>query len=131
MENESKIHWVLTGIRVKGAEPEIVEGEAVLPDDQKLPQEIVNKLLVEAFMPGKRYKLFLCGAMVEKDGNLEEMEEGYHTLLEGMEDYQYGDYGIISEHEEADLLFMPAELSDEEIAEINAQDLSGDTDPVQ
>jgi hypothetical protein len=118
MENQSKISWVLVGIRSKN------EGEQV-------EKEVAEKMLSEAFLPGKIYQLFLCGALVEdKSGTLEEMENGYKILLAGMEDYEYGDYGIISTHEEGNLLFMPVELSDEEIQQIDAQNLSGNTDTV-
>ena len=55
----SNINWMLTGIKPK-------EGET-------LPEETVNKMLNEAFLEDVKYDLFLCGALVDKQGTLEEM----------------------------------------------------------
>ena len=111
MNNVSNVSWVLVGVRPR--------------TEEKLPEEILQKILEEAFQPERTYKLFLCGAEIDKEGTLHEMEEGYKLLKKQMEEYKEGDYCIISVHEEADLLFLPTEIED------NAKDLSGNIDSMQ
>ena len=113
MEKEkiSNISWVLVGVRPNTSEP--------------ASEETVQKMLMEAFLPGKIYKLFLCGVEVDKEGNLEEMEEGFLMLKSKMEEYNDGDYCIISQHEEGNLLFLPTIIDDD------VKDFSGNIDTVQ
>ena len=106
MEKQSKISWVLVGIRPKN------EGE-------QIPEDVAEKMLQEAFFPEKKFQLFICGALIEKFGTLEACEEGYYMMRKEMQDYEYGDYGIVSLHEEGNLLFMPIELSEEQIANLD------------
>ena len=109
MENKiSKFSWVLVGVRPSS--------------EDQLSEETAQKMLTEAFLPGRSFTLFLCGAEIDKQGTLEEMEDGLEILMKGMEDYNHGDYCIISKHEEGNLLFMPLEPEEE-----NAQEISGDT----
>lgn len=96
MEKMSRINWMLTGIRPK-------EGET-------LPEETVNRMLNEAFLDGVKYDLFLCGGLVDKQGTLEEMEDGLELVASDMDEYQVGDYGIISNHSEGSLLFFPVDI---------------------
>jgi hypothetical protein len=114
MENKSNISnvsWVLVGVRPR--------------TEEKLEEEVLQKLMVESFLPERTYKLFLCGAEVDKAGTLDELEEGYKLLKKSMEEFKDGDYCIISVHEEADLLFLPTELEDD------VEEVSGNTDSVQ
>ena len=109
MENAiSKYSWVLVGVRPS--------------TEDTISEETAQKMLTEAFLPGRSFTLFLCGAEIDKQGTLEEMEDGLEILMKGMEDYNHGDYCIISKHEEGNLLFMPLEPEEE-----NAQEISGDT----
>jgi hypothetical protein len=95
MENQSKVGWALAGVRTQ----------------EEISQEEISKLLTESFLPEKKFTLFLCGEeLPEKTGTLEEMEVGLSVLKAGMEDYEVGDYAIISRHDEVDLLFVPVEL---------------------
>ena len=111
MENTiSRFSWVLVGIRPVS--------------EEQISEETAQRMLAEAFLPGRTFTLFLCGAEIEKQGTLEEMEEGLTILMDGMKDYNVGDYCIISKHEEGNLLFMPLEPEEE-----NAQEISGDTNP--
>lgn len=118
MENvpESKLGWVMVGLRpIKPGTP--------------VTEEMVQKMLMEAFLPDKVYKLFLIGEIIEdRSGTLKEMEDGYYILRAGMPDYQNGDYCIISSHEEGNLLFMPIESNNELLQ--NAQNISGNSDSV-
>ena len=99
MENQSKVGWALAGVRT----------------DKEMTKEEISKLLNESFLPEKKFTLFLCGEeMPDKTGTLDQMEEGLDLLKAGMEDYEVGDYAIISKHEEADLLFVPVELDQTE-----------------
>ena len=125
MEQQSKISWVLTGINSKEA-------------DNKLEEQEIQEMLNNSFLEDSKFTLFLCGSLVEdKTGTLEEMEDGYVLIRYNMEEFQYGDYGIVSYHEKGSLLFMPFEMTDEQIEEvgqlghINAKDLSGNTDNLQ
>ncbi len=111
MENTISRHsWVLVGIRP-------TEGDTI-------PEENVQRMLAEAFLPERTFSLFLCGAEIDKQGTLEEMEAGLDLLVQGMDDYNIGDYCIISKHEEGSLLFMPLEPEEE-----NAKEISGDSNP--
>ena len=115
MEKQNKISdvsWVLVGVRPR--------------TEEQLPEEVLQKLMVESFMDDRIYKLFLCGTEIDKTGNLDEMEEGYKLLRKSMDEYKDGDYCIISSHDEADLLFLPTELE-----ENDAKEISGNTDSVQ
>ena len=115
--------WVLVGTRPK-------EGKTLEDSD-------VEKMLSEAFMPERKFTLFLCGAYVnDKTGTLEEMEEGYSIIKTEMKEYQHGDYGIVSSHEEGELLFMPIELTEEDLQNVknlednDAKTISRNTDTV-
>jgi hypothetical protein len=121
MEKLSKLSWTLVGVRPTEGSP-----------DGKLEEETIQKMLNEAFEDGKTYDLFLCGEVVQdKKAALPEMEDGYFMLKAGMPELEYGDYGIISSHEEGDLLFVATELDEETISQINAQDISGNTNIAQ
>jgi hypothetical protein len=111
MAEISKYSWVLVGVRPL--------------TEEKLPQESLERMLAEAFIPEKTYTLFLCGAEIDKVGTLAEMEEGLEVLKSGMEDYKDGDYCIISQHEEGSLLFLPMEM------EATDENLGGDPDSLQ
>lgn len=108
MENNiSDVSWVLVGVRPR--------------NEEKLEEEVLQKLMVESFQPERKYTLFLCGTQMDKSGTLDEMEEGFRMIKTNLEEYKDGDYCIISEHEEADLLFLPTYVEED------AQDVSGDT----
>ena len=95
--------WALAGIKVKTGE-------------EFIDEEISQQLLVESFKDDTVYKVFLCGAVIEKTGTLQEMEDAYYLLRADMEDFDHSDFAIIAEHDDADLLFIPIEeetLSDE------------------
>jgi hypothetical protein len=109
--NVSDVSWVLVGVRPR--------------TEEKLEEEVLQKLMVESFQNERSYGLFLCGVQVDKKGSLDEMEEGFRMIKQNLEEYKDGDYCIISEHEEADLLFLPT------IIEENAQDISGNIDSMQ
>ena len=106
---ESSVSWALVGVRPFGEEP--------------LSDAVVHKMLMEAFLEGKTYKLFLCGTEVDKTGTLVEMEEGYLLLKKNMEEYNDGDYCIISSHDEGSLLFLPTQIEESDV-----KDLSGNID---
>jgi hypothetical protein len=108
MENQTKVSWVLFGIKPS--------------KDEQLEEHVFQRMLSEAFIPGRMFKLYLAGAQIHKLGSLEEMESGYDIVKKEMEEYQFGDYGIISTHEEGELLFMPIELPDD------VKDFSGNID---
>ena len=113
MEKQNKVSdvsWVLVGVRPR--------------TEEKLPEEVLQKLMVESFMDDRIYKLFLCGTEIDKSGNLDEMEEGYKLLRKSMEEYKDGDYCIISRHDEADLLFLPTEIDGDD----DVKEIGGDTD---
>lgn len=112
MEKLSKYYWALSGYRTA------TEGE-------KLEDDVIEKMITEAFLPGKNYELFLCGALVGKSGTLEEMEDGLDLIISSMEDYTPGDYCIISNHESGKLLFLPIKPEDYD------KDFSGNTDKTQ
>ena len=116
MENQSDINWILVAIK------------SFL--DRELTIEESQEMLSEAFLEDKTYKLLLCGTVInDKDGDLEEMEKGYKMIKDSVEEYTYGDYGIISTHKNGELLFMPMEFTEEEISNIdNAQDISRNID---
>ncbi len=107
MNNTSNVSWVLVGVRPR--------------TEDKIEEEVLQRLLVESFQDDRTYKLFLCGAEIDKTGNLDEMEEGFNLLRKNMKEYKDGDYCIISTHDEADLLFMPTELED------NVEEIGGNT----
>jgi len=86
--------WVLTGTKP------VKEG-TVLTEDQ------IKEMLEVAFKEGSKFQLFLCGAMIDRTGTLEEMEDGLKLIIAESEDYKPGDYCIISSHEYGSLLFMP------------------------
>lgn len=94
MEKLSKYSWVLIGYKSK-------------TEDEKLTDEDLEKLTQEAFISGKVFQLYLCGAFVDKSGTLEQMEEGLDLILGKMTDYHEGDYCIVSDHENGNLLFLP------------------------
>lgn len=108
----STVSWALVGVRPH--------------EEGSLPDEIVHKMTMEAFLEGKIYKLFLCGTEVDKTGTLAEMEEGYLLLKKNMEEYRDGDYCIISSHDEGSLLFLPTQID-----ETDVKDFSGDIDNLQ
>jgi len=108
MKKPSAISWVLVGVRPKGDEP--------------LQQATFEKILEESFQENRTYSLFLCGTEVEKTGTLEEMEEGYKMIKDGVKDYSEGDYCIISRHDEGDLLFVPAFFDEESEKETSSKD---------
>jgi len=113
MENPSNISWALVGVKPKG---------------EKISEEDMEKMLLEAFLPEKKFIPFICGAAVEsRTGTLEEMENGYNLLKIGSEDYEYqeGDFCIISEQSEGSLLFVPVEIEE------NVKDVSGNTSDTQ
>ena len=114
MENKSSdVAWALIGVSPSA-------------QGSKIEEETMVKMMEEAFQEGRKFTLFLCGHVIEeKKATLAEMEEGYNLIRNEMEDYEYGDYGIISVHEEGNLLFFPIEpFEDKE----NAKDLGGNTD---
>lgn len=108
---ESDVSWVLVGVRPR--------------DEEKLPEETLQRMMEDSFSEGKVYKLFLCGVEVDKEGTLDEMEEGFKMVKKNMDEYNDGDYCIISRHEEGDLLFLPVILEDD------AKEVSGNTDSLQ
>lgn len=108
MTNRTNISWVLVGVRPR--------------NEEKLEENVLQRLLEETFKEGKMYTLFLCGTEIDKTGTLEEMEEGFETVSSQLEEYKEGDYCIISKHDEADLLFLPTIIKDDDVEEI-----SGDT----
>lgn len=100
MTNESKVSWILASVR----------------SAETIEENELQKMLLEAFLPEKKYKLFLCGEVIEgKEGNLVEMEQGFILISTSMKDYSHGDYGIISVHEFGELLFIPMILTDEQL----------------
>lgn len=112
----SKLTWVLVGVRPSNP-------------DTPISQEQSQKMLMEAFLPEKLYKLFLCGQEVpDKPATLKEMEDGYFLIRAGLPDYEIGDYCIISSHEEGNLLFAPIEAN--ELDTSNAQDIGGNSFPM-
>lgn len=112
MENKlSDVSWVLVGVRPR--------------TEEKIEEEVLQRLMVESFQVEKKYALFLCGTQMDKIGSLDEMEEGFRMIKANLEEYKDGDYCIISEHEEADLLFLPTYIEED------AQDLSRNIDSVQ
>jgi len=102
---ESNIGWAFAAVKVKSGEEFLDEATA-------------HRLLEEAFAKDRMYKVLLCGAVIEKTGDLQEMEAAYNLLKTEMPDYQQSDFAIISEHDEADLLFIPVE--EETIQDENA-----------
>ena len=104
----SKVSWVLVGVRPAG--------------DEALAEDVISRMLTEAFEEKRAYKLFLCGVEVDKQGTLTEMEDGYLLLKSQLKEYKDGDYCIISTHVEGSLLFLPTELEE------NAKNIIGDTD---
>lgn len=96
MEN-SKISWALIGTRSKTT-------------GKQLSHEQVESMMSEAFSEGRIFKLFLCGEVINKEGSLKEMEEGYTLVKTSMSSYEEGNYCIISEHEDGDLLLIPVEV---------------------
>ena len=112
MEKISKYDWALVGYKTDK------EGE-------KLDDMVVDGMLKEAFLPDSQFKLFLYGAFVNKNGTLEEMENGLE-MMEKLPNFNRSDYGIISEHTGGYLLFLPVKLENNENAEI-----SGNTDSIQ
>ena len=91
--NISNVSWVLVGVRPVDTEVELTE-------------EMLGIAMQEAFKENNRYKLFLCGADVNKEGTLEELEIGYHMVKQDVEEFADGDYCIIYNHPLVDLLFM-------------------------
>lgn len=114
MEKLSKYSWVLIGHQ---------------PNDtsNKPDEHTLARMLELAFEPGREFSLFLCGAFVDKTGTLEMMEEGLDLLIEKMEDYQEGDYCIVSKHPEGNLLFLPIENKEDD----NTETLSRNTDSTE
>ena len=111
MEKQSNVSWVLVGVKPTG--------------EEQLEEKVLHKMNMEAFMPDRTYKLFLCGIEVDKTGTLVEMEEGYELLKKNLEEYNDGDYCIISSHEEGSLLFLPIEIKEED-----AKNLIGNTNNI-
>lgn len=99
------IGWAFAAVKVKSGE-------------EFLDEITASRLLTDAFSEDRIYKVLLCGAVIEKTGDLQEMEKAYHLLKKEMPDYQQSDFAIISEHDEADLLFIPVE--EETITDENA-----------
>jgi hypothetical protein len=96
---EKGISWALAASKIKDSYLE------------KFSEEIlIQKMLQEAFDPGKFYKSMICGEEIEKYGVLEDMERVFTMMKEGVEDFQEGDFCIISTHEEGQLLFLPVEV---------------------
>lgn len=91
---ESTIGWALAGVKIKNGQ-------------EFLTEDVLQILLTESFKEESIYKVFLCGAVIEKTGSLPEMEEAYYLLKGSMEDFDHSDFAIISEHDDADLLFIP------------------------
>jgi hypothetical protein len=104
----SEISWVLVGVRPRTEQP--------------LEEVVLNKILQESFEENRIYNLFLCGTEVDKTGTLDEMEEGFRMIKNGVEDYSEGDYCIISKHDEGDLLFMPAIIEEGDLKETPGTD---------
>lgn len=94
MEKKSKYSWVLAGYRSK-------------KQNEKIEEDQLHQMAIEAFMPNRIFQLFLCGAFVNKSGTLEEMESGLDLIIKKMKNYHEGDYCIVSSHEKGDLLFIP------------------------
>lgn len=93
LNNISNISWILVGVRPVDEQIELTE-------------DMLNIAMTEAFKENNKYKLFLCGADVEKEGTLEELEIGYHMVKQEVEEFTDGDYCIIYNHPLVDLLFM-------------------------
>ena len=105
----SKYGWVLAATRSANA----------------VPDDTIQKLLAESFIPGRKFKVFLCGAFIEVEGTLEEMENAYEKLKSSeVEDFNPGDFGIVSIHGDITLLFLPTEIKENE-------DISRDSNFVQ
>ena len=96
---KSEISWALVGSKSKL--------------DNELTEDHIQKMLAEAFLLEKNYQLFLYGIPIEKTGSLEEMEEGYQLMKTETEKLEIGEYGIISDHEEGNLLFIAIEINEE------------------
>ena len=111
MEEISNVNWVLSGIRP--------------PNDKlEIDDEVVKMIMLEAFMPGKKFDLYLCGEVVDnKSCTLQEMEDGYALLKSELKDYKFGDFGIVCTHTDGNLLFFPIDQTDE--------NFSGNTDTAQ
>ena len=90
---------------------------------EKYPEDALEqKMLQEAFQPGRFFKSMLCGEEVEKYGVLEDMEKAYSILRENVDDFEVGDFCIISTHEEGQLLFLPVEVDMEEAKPLNNEE---------
>jgi hypothetical protein len=97
--NENEVSWALVATKLKD---EYLE---------KYNEEVLEqKMLQEAFQPGRFFKSMICGEEIEKYGILEDMERVYCMMKEGVEDLEAGDFCIISVHEEGQLLFIPVEV---------------------
>jgi hypothetical protein len=112
MEQISNISWVLVGVQPVGA--------------SSIEKEVLDRLMMESFIEGKKYQMYLCGSYVNIESDLQELEKAYLLLRSRMEDYQEGDYAIVSKHPEANLLFIPIESNDEDLSG-NTNDISGES----
>lgn len=99
------IGWVLSGI-----------------SPNTLGKESIERMLSEAFDENVIYRVYVCGADVNRPAGLSEAEDAYRVLREGMEDYELGDFGIVYEEEEGKLLFFPTEIEEQEDEEISRSD---------
>jgi len=95
----NKYDWALVGSQSNTEEP--------LNEDQ------ITSMLDVAFLPEKTFQLFLCGAVIDRFGTLEEMEDGLDLIIEQSEDYGLGDYCIISKHDIGNLLFIPLKIEND------------------
>lgn len=106
-EQGSNISWVLIATQINKESAD------------KYPLEILTqKMIQEAFQPGKFFKSLLCGEEIEKYGILDDMEKAFTIMSQGVEDFQEGDFCIISTHEEGRLVFLPIILNMNEVEEV-------------
>jgi hypothetical protein len=103
----SDISWILIATQINTDSAE------------KYPLEILTqKMMQEAFQPGKFFKSLICGEEIEKYGILDDMEKAFTMMSQGVEEFQEGDFCIISSHDEGRLVFLPIILDMDEVEEV-------------
>lgn len=106
-EEGSNISWVL------------IASQMNKESTDKYPLEILTqKMMQEAFRPGKFFKSLICGEEIEKYGILDDMEKAFAMMSQGVEEFQEGDFCIISSHDEGRLVFLPIILNMDEVEEV-------------
>ena len=103
MEEISTVNWVLSGVKPPDGKLEIMD-------------DVLQMITLEAFMPEKKYDLYLCGEVIpDKTGTLQEMEDAYKLLKSELKEYEFGDFGIVYTHDAGNLLFFPIDTDDENL----------------